>query len=294
MKFRTEIQIPPAECRIAFQDRILMLGSCFAESLSERMVQAGFTVDANPFGIQYNPLSMAGGLQDLIDRKVYTEADLHLHEGVYHSFSHHSRFSGRDRVAVLEKMNTALNGSADFLRQAQWLMLTFGTATVYRRLATGAVVSNCHKLPAGEFDEQRLTVEQITASWNELIRAISRCNPGLNILFTVSPIRHWKNGANVNQLNKAVLLLAVNELIQSHRQCAYFPAYEIVLDDLRDYRFYADDLIHPNTQAVDYIWEKLGDAYFDLSTREQIREHEKQVKRLRHRPIISSNSQSDR
>ncbi|MDR2682632.1 MAG: GSCFA domain-containing protein [Dysgonamonadaceae bacterium] len=288
MKFRTEITLPPAGFAISPADKVMMIGSCFAENISERMRRGGFTVDANPLGIAYNPASVAGGLQDLMSRRIYTEADLFLHEGAYHSFSHHSRFSGGESRAVLEKINAAIAFSSEFLRQARVLMITFGTANVYRLRSTGQVVANCHKRPAREFEEQRLTIEQITESWNGIIRELQALNPGLHILFTVSPIRHWKNGANANQLSKAILLLAVNELVQTHPRCEYFPAYEILLDDLRDYRFYADDWVHPHAQAIDYIWEKLGDAYFDKRTQERIREYEKQQKRMNHVKIIAS------
>ncbi|MDR1526054.1 MAG: GSCFA domain-containing protein [Dysgonamonadaceae bacterium] len=290
MKFRTEITLPAAGFTISHPDQVMTTGSCFAENISERMLQGGFTVDVNPLGIVYNPASVAGSLQDLIRRRTYTEADLFLHEGVYHSFSHHSRFSGADSRAVLEKINASIAHSSAFLRKANLLIITFGTAHVYRRVSTGQVVSNCHKRPAREFEEQRLTVEQITEQWNGLIRDLQALNSGLKILFTVSPIRHWKDGAHANQLSKAILLLAVNELVQSNAQCYYFPAYEIVLDDLRDYRFYAADLVHPNSQAVDYIWEKFGEVYFDKCTRELVMEYEKRhkqmchVKRLGHQP----------
>ncbi|MDR2805544.1 MAG: GSCFA domain-containing protein, partial [Dysgonamonadaceae bacterium] len=267
-------------------DKVMMIGSCFAENISERMLRGGFTVDVNPFGIVYNPVSVANGLRDLIIRNVYTESDLFLHEGVYHSFSHHSRFSGEDRRAVLAGMNAAIVRSSEFLRQAQLLIITFGTANIYRLLSTGQVVSNCHKRPAREFAESRLTVEQITDLWNSLIRELQTVNPDLKILFTVSPIRHWKDGATANQLSKAVLLLAVNELIQANASCSYFPAYELLLDDLRDYRFYADDLTHPNAQAVSYIWEKFGEAYFEKSTRDAIRDYEKKYRYVNHRKIV--------
>jgi lysophospholipase L1-like esterase len=286
MKFRTEIIIPPAGFHLSHQDKLLMMGSCFVENSSVKMLQSGFTADVNPFGIVYNPASLAGGLQDLINRKTYTEKDLFLHEGIYHSFSHHSRFSGTTIKTVLEKINARITFSSEFLRQATVLIITFGTANAYRLVSSGEVVSNCHKLPAQVFDEKRLTVPQITEQWNKLIQQLQTLNPHLKILFTVSPIRHWKDGANANQLNKATLLLAIHELTSTNPQCYYFPSYEIMLDDLRDYRFYADDLIHPNSQAMDYIWEKFGDAYFDNKTREIIREYEKKQKTLNHRPLI--------
>ena len=286
MKFRTEIQILPSDFSIMHQDKILMMGSCFTENISEKLLQAGFEVHVNPFGIVYNPVSLANGLHDLIHRKIYTETELFLYQGVYHSFSHHSRFSGTDKELVLSKINTTIDDVSDFLRQANFLIITFGTATVYRLATSGEVVSNCHKLPAKEFQEERLTVSQIFNLWNEIISNLQNLNPKLKILFTVSPIRHWKNGAHANQLNKATLLLALNELIKSNNSCFYFPAYELVLDDLRDYRFYAEDLIHPNTQAIHYIWEKFGEAYFDKKTVELNKEYEKKQRAMNHRSLL--------
>jgi hypothetical protein len=279
--------IPPAGFRLSHSDKMVMTGSCFVENISVKMLQSGFTVDVNPFGIVYNPASLAGGLTDLIRGTTYTENHLFAHEGIYHSFSHHSRFSGTTIEAVLEKINARMLASSAFLRQANVLIITFGTANVYRLIASGEVVSNCHKLPAKLFEEKRLTVHQITGQWNELIKELQTLHPDLKILFTVSPIRHWKDGANANQLSKATLLLAVNQLIEANTGCYYFPAYEIMLDDLRDYRFYADDLIHPNSQAIDYIWEKFGEAYFEKKTKEAMKEYEREQKKRNHRTLIA-------
>jgi hypothetical protein len=209
-----------------------------------------------------------------------------VHEGIYHSFSHHSRFSGRDEAMVLEKINAAIQTGNRFLKESSCLIITFGTAQIYRLISSGKVVANCHKLPAKVFREERCSMEQITALWNPLIRALHELNPSLKILFTVSPIRYWKNGAHENQLNKAILLLAVNQLVQENTSCFYFPAYEIMMDDLRDYRFYSDDLIHPNPQAIDYIWEKFGATFFDAKTMEAIKIYEKQQRAEKHRPLI--------
>jgi hypothetical protein len=285
MKFRTELTIPPAEFQLAYPDKIMMLGSCFVENISPRIHQAGFPLEVNPFGILYNPVSIADRLCDLIDNKTCTEEDLFLHQGVYHSFAHHSRFSGTDAGKVTEEINSRINQSSVFLKEANLLILTFGTATVFRLLSSGEVVSNCHKLPSGFFREERLNVDTITQQWNELIEKLQTINPGLRILFTVSPIRHLKAGAHENQLNKAVLLLAVNELIKANNRCYYFPAYEIMMDDLRDYRFYAGDMLHPSPQAIDYIWEKFSQLYFAPKTREMIREWESIQQALNHRPF---------
>jgi lysophospholipase L1-like esterase len=286
MKFRTEIIIPRAPFAITHQDNILMTGSCFVENMSAQLYHAGFSICVNPFGIVYNPVSAANGLRDLITQKVYTAGNLFLQEGVYHSFAHHSRFSGTNSEAVVEKINTSIAQATQFLQQATLLVVTFGTANTYRHINSGKIVSNCHKVSAREFEEKRLTVEEITTTWNQLIADLQQVNPNLKLLFTVSPIRHWKDGAHENQLSKATLLLAVNELVAANAHCSYFPAYELLLDDLRDYRFYADDLNHPNAQAIAYIWEKFSDAYFEPKTKEKIMEYEKQQKLLNHRPLI--------
>ena len=281
MKFRTEVMVLRAEFRIAYPDKIMMLGSCFVENISEKLLSANFQADVNPFGIVYNPVSVANSLYDLINNRAFTEDDLFLHQGVYHSFAHHSRFSDTNKEAVLEQINTRGKQSSAFLREATVLIITFGTANTYRLLSSDKVVSNCHKLPAKLFREERLSVNQIVEEWNRLIESL----PNLKILFTVSPIRHWKDGAHENQLNKATLLLAINELIKANKNCSYFPSYEIMLDDLRDYRFYAEDMIHPSSQAVDYIWEKFSNTYFDTKTKELIKEWESIQKALNHRPF---------
>jgi hypothetical protein len=285
MKFRTEIALPPAEFAISHQDKIMMMGSCFVENIFSRMEASCFSVEVNPFGIVYNPASLAGGLMDLMNNRVYTPENLFLHQGLYHSFSHHSRFSGTGAETVLNGINSNRIRSSAFLRQTSILILTFGTAGIYRLLSSGELVSNCHKLPANLFAGERLTVDEITGQWNPLIHSLQEMNRNMKILFTVSPVRHWKDGAHENQLNKSTLLLAVNELIKTNTRCYYFPSYEIMMDDLRDYRFYAGDLIHPSSQAVDYIWEKFGNAYFSPQTMELIKEWEHIQQALNHRPF---------
>ena len=286
MKFRTEIQINPSLLRITQHSPVMLLGSCFVENIAEKMNQSGFEINVNPFGIVYNPESTANCLYDLFQKRIYTETDLFEYQDVFHSFAHHSRFSSKNKQEALQKINDSIISAADFLQKTEVLIVTFGTAMVYRLKSSGKIVSNCHKLPANQFQEERLTISQITAQWNEIISCLHRQNQKIQVIFTVSPIRHWKDGSHSNQLNKAILLLAINELIQSHPQCHYFPSYEILLDDLRDYRFYADDLIHPNSQAIAYIWEKLGDAYFDSAVKEQIAVYEREQKRLNHREIV--------
>jgi len=285
MNFRTEISVPASDFKITHDCKIAMQGSCFAENMASKFLNAGFSIDVNPFGIAYNPSSLSQNLNRLLDGKPFAADELFKGNDLYHSFSHHSRFSGSCPNEVLAKINSAMEQSLIFLRTADWLIITFGTAFVYRLQSTGEVVSNCHKLPAKLFTYQRLTIEEIVKEWNDLINRLQMLNPSLRILFTVSPIRHWKNGAHGNQLSKAILLLAVEELLRNRSQGFYFPAYELVLDDLRDYRFYAEDMLHPSSQAIDYIWEKFTETWFDDETLKKAREFEKHNKSLNHVPL---------
>jgi len=262
-----------------------MHGSCFAENMASKFMNAGFSIDLNPFGIAYNPLSLSQNLNRLLDNRPYGADELFNDNEIYHSFSHHSRFSGADPDEVLTKINSRMDQSSAFLRTAHLLIVTFGTAYVYRLQSNGNVVSNCHKLPAKFFTYKRLTINEIVKEWNGLIHRLQMLNPSLRILFTVSPIRHWKDGAHENQLSKSILLISIDELLRNHSLCSYFPAYEILLDDLRDYRFYAEDMLHPSTQAIDYVWEKFTEAWFDKETLKKAYDFEKINQSLNHIPF---------
>ena len=286
MNFRTEISIPPCGFLISHDCKIAMQGSCFAENVAVKFSNAGFSADINPFGIAYNPLSLSKNLNRLLDNKPFVEEELFKDKDIYHSFSHHSRFSGRDKEEVLSKINSRMSASSAYLKSANLLILTFGTSYVYRLLENDDVVSNCHKLPARLFTYKRLTINETVNEWSSLIIRLKEFNTSLNIIFTVSPIRHWKDGAHENQLSKSILLLAVDELLHIHNNCCYFPSYEILLDDLRDYRFYAEDMFHPSSQAIDYIWEKFSEVWFDKETINKAAQYEKIHKSQNHIPII--------
>jgi hypothetical protein len=291
MKFRTELSVPSGDFRISHSDAIVMMGSCFTETISVRLSAAGFNIDVNPFGAVYNPLSLSLNIHRLMDEKPYDENELFKDRDLFHSFAHHSRFSGTNLLETLEKINSHLQHSSTFLQKANVLIVTFGTAFAYRLRATGAIVSNCHKLPASLFIHERMSLDDIAAEWNSLIRRLKQSAPGIKILFTVSPLRYLKDGFHENQLSKATLLLAIEKLIRDNMDTYYFPAYEIVTDDLRDYRFYADDLIHPSEQAIDYIWEKFSEAYFDKETLKITREFESTERALRHEPFYPESAE---
>ncbi len=285
MQLHTPIEIPLSPTPISYTDKLMLLGSCFAENIGEKLTDNKFQVDINPFGILYNPLSLKSALSNLLERRIFTGKDLFEHHGVYHSFAHHSRFSAVDAQECLSMINGRMIRSAQWLRETDRLIITFGTAFVYQLKETEQVVSNCHKLPEKLFHRERISVEQIVTEWQELIHKLRAENPKLKLLFTVSPIRHWKDGAHENQLSKATLLIAIDQLVKEFEYCSYFPAYEIVMDELRDYRFYAEDMIHPSGQTVDYIWHRFTEAQLSKETLSLMAEWEKLRKALQHRPF---------
>lgn len=281
---RTEVNIERSDSPFGYGKGIVFMGSCFSEHIGERLVQRKFDIDLNPFGVLYNPVSIASGIQRLIQREPYREDDLFYHQGWWHSFDHHSTFSNADRQECLDKINHRLNLSSEYLRQSEYLFVTFGTARVFHQKSTGKVVSNCHQVPAREFETQLLRVGDIVRMYSMLIQEIATINRKLKWVFTISPVRHWKNGPEVNQVSKATLLLAVSELKERLSQVGYFPAYEIFMDDLRDYRYYADDMIHPGSQGLEYTWKKFTDTYIDSEALQLMKSVEALIRGKNHRP----------
>lgn len=285
----TYINIPASGLEITYGDRLLFLGSCFADNIGSKMKVYRFDVDVNPFGVLYNPLSVGLGCKRLLNPEPFTEADLFYHNGLYHSFSHHGKFSGVSVTDCLDGINRSLDFASDHFRCLSCLVVTFGTAFVYRLKETGQVVANCHKLPEVQFDRQLLTVDEIVSEWSALLEQIRLENPALKVIFTVSPIRHWKDGAHLNQLSKATLLLAEQVLVDKYPDwVSYFPAYELMMDELRDYRFYADDMLHPSKIAVEHIWERFCDTYMDESVKGVMKEIESVNRALSHRALNPS------
>ena len=286
ISYSTYIDIPNSDFEIAYKDGVMFIGSCFAENIGMKMAEYRFNVEINPFGTLYNPLSVASCCRRLLYPKAYVSEDLFFHNEMYHSFMHHGEFSGISETDCLGKMNTSLHSTAEHFRDASYLIITFGTSYVYRNKCDGQIVANCHKLPAAQFEMELLTVDMIVAEWSGLLSSIRRINPSMKVIFTVSPIRHLKEGAHQNQISKAILLLAVEALIkQSSGNISYFPAYELILDELRDYRFYADDMLHPSPVAIDYIWERFCNTYMCEDTKKNMIEVGVINKALSHRPF---------
>lgn len=279
MKFRTEIEIAPLGTKIGYENRILALGSCFAEHIAGRLAQAKFRVTANPSGILFNPLSIAAALRSYAGESPVRHSELGFDGELWFHYGFHGSFSAPEADQALAAMNAARKSGAEALRAADRIVLTFGTAWVYEH--DGAVVANCHRRPAAEFSRRRLSVEEIVETFAKLIEGPLA---GKQIILTISPVRHTGDTLAGNAVSKATLRLAAEQLTERFKCSAYFPAFEILTDDLRDYRFYADDLVHPAPQAVAYVWEKFAPAVLTDEALRLLPEAEAIVAAAAHRP----------
>lgn len=287
MELMTYIDIPKSGWKVEAGAKVLLVGSCFADEVGQKMRKGGFEAMVNPFGTLYNPASIAASLDAVLSEKwessVDEESELLFQDGagIWHSWMHHSRFSSPDRQDLVERICQANREVSDFLREADVLIVTFGTSIIYRLKATGMLVANCHKMADSMFVRERMKVSDIAGRWTVLLRRLAAVNPRLKVLFTVSPIRHKRDGFHINQISKGILLQAVDEMAVD-----YFPSYEIMMDELRDYRFYADDMIHPSERAVEYIWQRFQDTYFDNKTKDAVAKAAKEWTRHQHRKLI--------
>ncbi len=280
MKLQTIVDIKPSEWKIGYEDKILMLGSCFSDEIGEQMKQRYLHVTCNPFGTLYNPLSIAQALNYQLP-KTNDPLPLVEHEGLWHSMAHHGAFSRADRKEAEQAVHASIATMQQALQEATVIIVTFGTAWVYEK--DGEIVGNCHKLPESCFTRRRLSVDEIVAAWRPILNRY----PDKHWLFTVSPIRHIRDGLHENQLSKATLLQAVEQIVlhsyPSPAMHRYFPSYEIMLDELRDYRFYADDLVHPSSLAVNYILERFLDTFCTPQTKNELVLQHKRWKHEHHR-----------
>lgn len=285
MDFRTMVPVQAQDLQLTHADRLMVLGSCFAENIGVKLQEGGFRVALNPFGVLYNPASVGMALQRLWMERPFLEEELVEHDGFYHSFSHHSSFSGTDRTRTLEKINASFNQAVLDLRDATCLIITFGTAWVYTLPSTDQIIANCHKIPEDRFLRRRLSSDEIGFFYTDLLQVLFQAKPDLKVLLTVSPIRHLKDGVHKNTLSKSTLHLAIDGLCESFENVHYFPAFELMMDDLRDYRFYAEDMLHPSAVAQRYIWEHFSDSFFQKSTKEVVRQVQQIRKAMVHKPV---------
>lgn len=276
MQFTTPVDIPKSSIPISHSNRIALIGSCFADNIGQMLADYKFNTVRNPFGTLYNPSSIAWLLERSIDGIPFSSQSEEIFQddsGCWHSWMHHTKFSCRSAEELIMKMDLAGTAMAETLKTADVLIVTFGTAIIYSLKSNGKLVANCHKQKDSQFERRMLTTEEITRQWTGLIRKLHEQNPSLQIILTVSPIRHQRDGMHVNQLSKGTLLLAVDDIISransltAKPQVEYFPAYEIMMDELRDYRFYADDMTHPSPIAIQHIWERFADTHFDKDTK---------------------------
>jgi hypothetical protein len=266
MNLRTTFNISPSKSKIGYNMPVVFIGSCFASEIGSKMAEGKMPVLINPSGVVYNPVSVASIIEIILENRIFNEGDLYKYKGVNLSFSHYTNFSSEDVSGALNKINSATEEANHILKKARFLFITFGTARVYRFRESNKIVSNCHKLPPSLFSREMLTVEEITSSWYDTLNRLHSFNSDLRVIFTVSPVRHWKDGPYGNNLSKSILFLAIENLLQHKVVEGYFPAYELIMDDLRDYRYYAEDMLHPSQTAVDYIWEAFSDCYFERET----------------------------
>jgi hypothetical protein len=296
MKFTTPVNITPQKT-IDHNSRIVMLGSCFAENIGKKLIDCGFNVVMNPMGILYNPISIYSALERIIDGREFTEDELLYHNGLWASFMHHGSFSHADKTETLKMINERLHEGHEQLKNATHLIITFGSAEVYEK--DGIVISNCHKLPSRHFTHRLLSIDEITNAYLEQSDenlATQYCPPvlggraeggggqELSTIFTISPVRYLGEGAHHGQINKATLLLATDKICQK-TGADYFPSYEIMMDELRDYRYYAADMIHPSEIAIEYIFERFAETYLTDEAIRTAEEVQKIKKSLAHRPL---------
>lgn len=287
MLFRTKVDIPQPNFSISYPESIFSIGSCFATNIGTKLSDVKFSICNNPFGVLYNPMSIARSLDMLLQDSDFDPKYLFEHDGMWHSWMHHSSFSEINKEICKAKIQKSLKTSHKDLISSNNLIITLGTSWVFRHKGLNEVVSNCHKIPSGEFERYRMSVEEIVEVLKPVFHKLIEVNPKIQIIFTVSPIRHWKDGAHENQVSKSVLILAIEKILGEYTNASYFPAYEIVMDELRDYRFYAEDMIHPNQIAIDYIWQRFIETYCDAKTIAAIQKIENLNKAINHRPFNS-------
>ena len=266
MNFTTQIPISKHENNISHKDKIMLLGSCFTENIGNKLSINGFETMINPFGILYNPFSICNSLDRIINLKFLLSEDLVQVNEFWYSYEHHGIFRNENSDNLLQTINLGISEANSFLKQTNWLIITLGTAWIFFLKENNKILGNCHKLNSQLIDRRLLTINEITENINLTINNIRKINPNIKIILTVSPIRHWKQGFRENLISKSTLHLATDQICKSINNCSYFPAYEIVMDELRDYRFYQADMLHPSEVAVDYIWEKFSNHLFSDNT----------------------------
>jgi hypothetical protein len=283
--FRTEIQVTPSDLQLSLQDKVLTIGSCFAEVIGGKLKQNKVDVLVNPFGTIFNPFSVCLLLQAAAGKAYKFDQHLVEHNGIWYAYDLHSSLSSPDKNKLLQQIEHSVQHTKQQLEQASLLVITLGTAVAYRLSDSGKIVANCHKLPAKHFSRVLLRNEEVLPQFEETLLLLRQLNPKLRILLTVSPVRHIKETLPMNSVSKATLRVLCHQLQEAFENVQYFPAYEIMMDDLRDYRFYKQDMIHPTEVAEDYIWQKFVAAYYDKAFQRFLDEWQKMQRAVAHKPF---------
>jgi hypothetical protein len=282
---QTNVDIPDFHFNIDYNNTTSFFGSCFATNIGKKFLDLKFNALVNPFGVLYNPASIAQSIDRILQKQSFAEEDLHVHNDLWFSYSHYTSFSDKSKTNCLDKINSNFSDAVEIMDDTSILIITLGTSFIYRLKENGCIVSNCHKIPANRFSHEFLTTNESVFLLSETIQKLSQSNPSMRIILTISPIRHWKDGAIKNQRSKSALILTAQELENNFENVYYFPVYEIFMDELRDYRYYSRDMLHPTDFAVDYVWEKFSNCFFDAKTLQTIKQVEKINKSLQHRPV---------
>ena len=283
--FRTEIIPEPSPIKINLRDKIMTTGSCFSDAIGKQLLDSKFTVLTNPFGTSYNPHSIHKVLRYALHNQAVPDHTYLKNQELNSNYDFHSSFSSLNKTDTEKKIREAIGSSHYFLKDSAWIFITYGSAWVYERNDTGEIVSNCHKVPASNFTKSLLNQKKILESFDELYQDLKSINPRCNIILTISPVRHLKDTLPLNSVSKSVLRLACQTLTETYQNVHYFPSFEIMQDDLRDYRFYKTDMIHPSEEAEEYIWNKFSDCYFDQPTRDFIKQWKPVFTALQHKPF---------
>jgi hypothetical protein len=283
--FFTKVKIPEPGFEVDYHSKLFFMGSCFSDYIGTRMQNSKFVVCHNPFGVIFNPVSIGNGTLQLLQKERFKEADLNFNNELWFSYSHSTKFSDTDKLKCLNKINVRFDEAKNAILKADVLLLTLGTSWVYELKGNGKVVANCHKIPSEKFNRYFSSVENTYEILYNAISELRKSNPSVKIIFTVSPIRHWKDGAIENQRSKAALILTIAKLQEDIEKVFYFPAYEIFMDELRDYRFYAQDMLHPSDSSIEYIWKCFIDTFLSDNAKDTLNQVQSILKRLSHKPF---------
>ncbi len=288
--FRTELKLEVSPVKINLKDKILTAGSCFSDSIGRQLKASKFNTLANPFGVSYNPHSIHKVLRYALHNQVVPDHTYFTNQELVANYDFHSSFSAMKKSEVEKTIKEVIGATHYFLKDASWIFITYGSAWVYERNDTGEIVSNCHKMPASGFTKTLLSQKKVLESFDEVYRDLKVFNPTAKIILTVSPVRHIKDTLPLNSVSKSVLRLACQTITETYANVFYFPSYEIMLDDLRDYRFYESDMIHPTEEAEEYIWNKFAACYFDNVTTEFIKQWKPIYTALQHKSFHEGTS----